>query len=82
MFFIETSKLAKGFYIEKFGIGSINALSQLATNGHLKHIFFSTMFKAPRMALPLVTISLDVCSDLLMAHGFLTKFLTSSRGSL
>ncbi len=60
----------------------MNALSQEDTKGHLKQTFFSTMFSEPRIALALVTMSLDVCSALLMGQGFLTRFLTSSRGSL
>jgi hypothetical protein len=54
-FFIVMSKLGSGSLIWKSVGGSINALSQEATKGHLKHIFFSTMFNAPLMALAFVT---------------------------
>lgn len=39
----------------------MNALSQVETKGHLKHILFSTIFKAPLTAFALVTAYVEVC---------------------
>jgi len=60
-FFIVNNKLGRGFYILKSLGGSINALSQVATKGHLKQILFSIIFKDALTAFALVTASVLVC---------------------
>ena len=82
MFFIVINKFCRGFSTLKFCYGYKKALSHVATKGHLKHIFFSIMFKEPLKAFAVVTSSVSVYSFLLTGQGFLKKFLTSSLGIL